>query len=193
MIQINPFSSRFITPGVREFVFADEDQHQPLVDEFRSRKKAQIVGTHGSGKTTLGIQLAQTLELTLKQFVIRETSEAATIAMQIVEAMQSSDESDMVLVDGIERLPSSKFRKILETAKLSNAYFLITVHQVVDGLPVLYSTQSQYRVFCQIANSMVGPEIEIPEDVLSSVYQTHQPNIREALFGLYDWFETRLA
>jgi hypothetical protein len=55
---------------------------------------------------------------------------------------------------------------------------------------MLYRTQLDQRLFEQIIDRLLGPDQRVvsPADV-HAIFDAHSPNIREALFCLYDIFE----
>ena len=58
----NPFSTRYIRPGAIVYQFAEGDSAAAMIDRLTAcGGRAQIIGPHGSGKSTLVATLIESL------------------------------------------------------------------------------------------------------------------------------------
>ena len=69
---------------------------------------------------------------------------------------------------------------------------LATAHRSI-GLPTIITTTTSVDVFRRLVSQLISESsICFSADTIVEVFLRHQPNVREALFEMYDLAETKL-
>src|SRR6476469_9808642 len=99
----NPFATRFIRPGAIPFLFLDDDSAEAIVERLKANKWwGQIIGAHGSGKSTLVAMLIPLLEATGRQVVSLKIRPGERGRPAIDKSSLSP--TTQLIVDGYEQL-----------------------------------------------------------------------------------------
>jgi len=174
---VNPFSTKFWADGAIPFQFAQPSESmEVLLERARRYSLCQIIGPHGTGKTTLLLAICRRYE-----------ASGEKVRHLFFNDQQRRLPDDVVLrkdltffVDGFEQLPTlSQLWLCLGATRL-----IVTTHHPLWFVPILYRTQPQFSVFVQIVGQMVPNPPE--ESVLRAVYDRAGGNVRTAFFELYD-------
>ena len=192
----NPFATRFVRPGARPYRFSEGETAAKVVERLKQFGwRGQIVGPHGSGKSSLCQTLLPWLEQSGKQVLtMRMTSDDHRLR-QVDAAVWSP--AWLLLIDGFEQLTWVQRQWLLLKTWWHQTGLLITTHRS-HGLPVLYRT----AVSLDMAQQLVGEWLSAhgyPVDMLQPEVQSLwedprlQGNFRELLFTLYDLFQRRRA
>jgi hypothetical protein len=192
----NPFVSRRVQPGAIPYWFAGAESITQLVERLRvAGGRGQIIGPHGTGKSTL-------LE-TLVPELRRAGWEAVRIALHdnqrflpsAAVARLRQAERDIqpciVLVDGYEQLcRPSRWGLAWRCWRRAHG-LLVTAHEDV-GFPDIYRThitmETALHVLAHLTKDRASP---VTEGDLASRLAARTGNLREALFDLYDLHEQR--
>ena len=166
--------------------------------------RAQIIGGHGTGKTTFLIEFVRYLEyrkhvvhyFTLhdgRRTLPREFWERQnTLVAQFPDgAMQ---EPPLAVVDGYEQLSLIQKMRLRRTCRKGRSGLLITTHAPAWRLPVLLRTETTDATLQYIIGHLFRdlPNIEPPDKSLCrALFDRHQGNLRNVLFDLYDHCEER--
>ncbi len=188
----NPFASRFTKPGALDFLPSTNtslDEVWARITEFSYR--GQIVGPHGTGKSTLVAALTRRAEqLQLPWSIVRLNT--GRRGAEQAKAIAMNTPLDVVLVvDGFEQLP------VLTRARLllwRSSHLIVTTHRFVCGFPrslaVLARTTPSYDLAIRIAQQLLRRSLTNEESLYCMLsYDRHNGNIREMLFDLYDRYE----
>jgi energy-coupling factor transporter ATP-binding protein EcfA2 len=191
MTASNPFATRFIRPGALGFLFEPGQSAEWLVENLRaSGWQGQIVGPHGSGKSTLVAALVPALEgagRTIERYAVR-SGQALVIAPESIARWTTGTQ---VIVDGYEQLSWLARRKLQSQVRAHQAGLLVTTHADM-GLPTLYQTQPTEELARSIVAALLKDEsAAITADDIRAAYAAHHPNLREMLFALYDIYQAR--
>src|SRR5437764_10280820 len=99
----NPFATRFIRPGAIPFLFLDGDSAEAIIERLKANHwRGQIVGEHGSGKSTLVATLIPLLEQAGRNIVLIKIGPGERRLPEIGKSslLPTTD----LIVDGYEQL-----------------------------------------------------------------------------------------
>ena len=171
----------------------------------------QIVGPHGTGKTTLTFELqkrmARLSDTDINYHFVRKTiGPRRTIRTgkqasgfedgeePVFRQNQTPHSKTILVLDGIELLSWLQRIALIKTCLRKQIGLLVTSHRTVWGLPTLVSVKpdrSQFEaIVCQLTRDC---DFQISTDRLAELYTSSNGNIREALMSCYDEFEASQA
>ena len=193
----NPFETRYIRPSSIEFVPNGCDPITLSQQISQTKGPFQIVGPHGSGKTTLTFEIAKHLLdlgigarwITLRKqgrFRLPSVLHPTTPA----SAGSADTKSQVIFVDGIETLTILNRAIMLKSNSPANK-IVVTTHRALYGVKQLFKTESTLAHFKMICEKLIGHIDDSWESKIKAAFQNHGANIREALFELYDVFESQ--
>ena len=140
----------------------------------------QIVGPHGTGKSTLLLGLLKCYE---------NRGEKVRFLFFNDQHRRIPDDitfqEEQLFVDGMEQLPKWEQVRFRYRAKR----LIFTVHRPLWFIPILYRTQPQFSVFVEIVRQLLP--VLPDESVLREVFDRSGCNFRSAFFDLYDRWEKR--
>lgn len=198
MGSVNPFATRFTRPG-RIVPLDAEGRPVELatllgrLDELGGR--AAIQGAHGSGKSTLLVRLHEEAACQGRLSVVHRLGvgpwrDAAASVAAVIRAPSAS----LVCVDSWERLGRMAGSATRLVALQRGCRLLVTSHGPT-GLPVLLrcdpTAATLEAIVRQLPEASVWLGPVIGDDDIRDAWARHKPNLREALFHLYDLFEER--
>jgi hypothetical protein len=188
---MNPFSTRYVRPGALAFQFRRGESLEQLAAEFAAQNwQGQIVGAHGSGKSTLLAMLLPCLEQMGRSVFKFSLHDGERRLPMRRGQRQSLSPRSVLAIDGYEQLSSwSRFR-IKRLCRQSGCGLLVTAHLDV-GLPLLYRTVADLEIARRVVRRLAPAEGTIADSDVRQACQTHQGDLREALFRLYDVYEQR--
>jgi hypothetical protein len=185
----NPFSTRFTRPGVIPFVFSSGVTVEGLVDQLAVRSwQGQIIGPHGSGKTSLLHAIVPEIERRGRR-ITWITLRDGQRSLPAGSIPSSSDPPLLLIVDGYEQL-SWWSRWLLQwRCQRRGCGLLITSHADV-GLPTLCKLEPELQIL-QFLAAQLAVEFEwaMAEQDLRDLFEHNRQNIRDSLFELYDRYE----
>ena len=186
----NPFNSRQISPGAIDYIFPAGESLGTLLKTLRNNWRGQIIGPHGTGKSTLLKALVPEL-CALGTEVRWGTFQGGRQQWKFLPNGKSADvPSRIVVIDGFEQLnPLARWRWLAGTYVLRQG-LVITTHQPVR-LPLLHQTHVTPELAQQIATELAGELAhEVQAEVVAELLTKHEGNMRDTLFALYDLFES---
>ncbi len=189
----NPFCAARLRPGTIDFVFEQGKSLQQLVDSLEAHAwQGQIIGRHGTGKSTL--LAALTPAIADRGRLVKSTILVAGqrhLPREFMTSLRLSAGLGVAAVDGVEQLPFWNRLLLKRFCRRHGVGLVVASHRSAD-LPILYETvldeARAWRVVEQLQNGF-PPRIEIGD--LTARLARHQGNLREALFDLYDLYEER--
>lgn len=191
----NPFCTRHVRPGRLPFLDGTGrpvDLSGLLAKLATVGFSAALVGPHGSGKTTLLGHLAEALEAEgrhVRRLRIGHPRDAVRLLAVVARARRG----DVVCVDGWERLGLPWRPLVRWCAAARHAGLVVTAHRV-GALPTLWACEATPAVLgaivARLTDGADGPPAVVESD-LGQAFRGAEGDIREALFRLYDVFETR--
>ncbi len=188
----NPFATCFTRPGEIPFVDDLLDISFLAKQVAESNRALQIVGPHGSGKTTLTIEIARALMprgFETTWLTIRKSSFQSQLIRNEYLSDQKIDvnksNQKLVVVDGIESIGLAA--RVALIGNLSKrAKVLLTTHRKRLGATLLCRTKPSLKTFRKLCNDLC-PEMsnECPS-AIDAAFHAENGNYREAFFRLYD-------
>jgi len=181
----NPFATRFIRPGAIPFLFLDGDSAEGVVERLKTNNwRGQIIGEHGSGKSTLVATLAPPIEAAGRRAVMIKIGPGER---RIVGSQFSSlSPSTQLIVDGYEQLSFWSRLAVRYRIWRTGAGLLVTAHANV-GLPTVYTTTATEEVAAAVVDKLaLAQGVPISRTDITDAYRAAAGNIRETLFNLFD-------
>ncbi|HEX3724763.1 MAG TPA: hypothetical protein VHV08_00910 [Pirellulales bacterium] len=188
----NPFSTRFVRPGALPYVFAAGENEAKVIDRLGILGwRAQIIGPHGSGKSTLVAQLLGPLARAGHPawlFTLRDGQRRLPADWQ---GQVQSARAALVFVDGYEQLSFASRWLIKFACRRQGWGLLVTAHRPV-GFPTLMRTSSSLALAEAVVGQLLrGRDAWIDRQAISECFTASGSNLREMLFALYDRYEAQ--
>ncbi len=202
MTHSNPFATRFTRPGAIDYVFPPGQSVESVIATLRENGWwGEIVGPHGSGKSTLVAALVPGLEDAARNVVRyvltpdggdRPECLAPAGAFAVLAKLPLHQDTQLIL-DGYERISWWWRRRIQVLCRKRGAGLLVTTHQPL-GLPPLMHTEPTLKLAERIVAQLLprGDHTVTPADVRAA-FAEHDGNLRETLFALFDVYQARNA
>jgi len=189
---VNPFATRFTRPGAMRFRCPES-----LIDSLRKQllcpEVVQIVGPHGSGKTTLAITLARELLQHGIPVQLVQAWSARAIGCRIYSRGPSS--GSVLFMDGFGKL-NWLTRMSLRRYCCDNRVTLVPiVHRRLKGVPLLYATIPNAVEFAALSRWLQRnlPRPVISAELAKAAWIRHEGDYREAFMELYDHYQRFLS
>mgnify|MGYP002623929485 CR=1 FL=1 len=191
----NPFCADRLRPGAIDYIFVDGTNITDLLHKLReSNWRGEIVGPHGTGKSTL----IQTLlpKLANEEFNVRLGTfrgGAFHWASEGAATNGSTHLREIVVIDGFEQLSPLARWKWKWLTRWRRQGLLVTSHRSV-GLPRLLTSNVNCDLARQVVQQIAGEEMAgLTADDVDAALDQADGNLRDAMFRLYDVFEETLA
>lgn len=186
----NPFSSRYIRPGAIDYVFPPGLSAKVLIEQFDNIGGwAQIVGAHGSGKSTLVAELVAELTACGRHATVFELHDGQRRMPSDWRQRVAIAGASIVIVDGYEQLSRWSRFWLKRQCTGHRLNLLVTAHRDV-GLTTLIRTEDSLELAqAVVARLTTNDRPAVPPSVVATSFQAARGNIRETLFALYDYFE----
>lgn len=184
-----------MAPGEIPYFFPAEDDLQKLIARADSASwTGQIVGPHGSGKTTLIRHLSRQLQQRFAhvEFLIIRGVREVQICQRLLSTSPApaSEVGDgdglgnaLLVIDGVERLSWLQRMLLVADCRRKRIGLLVTTHRAISGMPVFYQTSFDRTRFCRILHHLGTQQYE---DHYKKLRNQFGDNCREMLFRLYD-------
>ncbi len=189
----NPFSTRHTRPGAIPFRFAPGPKLKQLVERlWDTGCWGQIVGPHGSGKSTLvSLLISQIADYGIRAvpFGIHDGQQAMPAGWKkITWNAYEMGRTTMVVVDGFEQLSRLSQWRLRHTCRTRSWGLLITAHCDV-GLPNLYRTRASIELAHTLVEFLASDVDAISRADVQQAFRTHDGNLRHVFADLYDRYE----
>lgn len=188
----NPFATRYIIPGAVAHFFDDPSALNEIVERLKaSDYGGQIVGPHGSGKTSLlrAIERALVAEQVLFHTVTLRDGQSAMPSEWKFEAKRENIR--LLIIDGYEQLSRFNRWRLKRACRKAQRGLLVTAHADV-GLPVIAETAPSLEIAQSIVRRLTAQNPSpVTSDDVATAYRANHGNLREMLLALYDLHERR--
>lgn len=209
----NPFAAQYVRPGAIPFLFPTGVSPQSLWTKFSQLGfRAQIVGPHGSGKSTLVRTLLSQppwVDSPKRVYYPRRVGEDFWGGLDRGKRGRGRlgpreifrlAPSTLVVVDGVEQLGIIGRALLRWVTRVRSINLLVTSHRELRPLATLLRLEPRFEVTWQLVRLRLAeserwraarglPPIQISEETVRDIYETRKGNIREVFFDLYDVYE----
>ena len=188
----NPFSTRHVRPGAIPFRFPPGRSAEGLLERLaRNNWVGQVVGPHGSGKSALVATLIDLIERAGRQPYLIELHDGQRRLPVSRRRRSAFGPGTVLVVDGYEQLGAWSRFALRRLRRRRGVGLVVTSHQSV-GLPDLFRTTASLALARQIVHDLLGggPSPVAAHEV-DRPFTSHEGNMREILFDLYDLYEQR--
>lgn len=188
----NPFATRYVRPGAVAFVFRSGDDAPGVVARLAEAGWwGQILGPHGSGKSTLLAALVPAVEQAGRRVTLVALHDGQRRLPDGWKSLEPADGSTLIIVDGYEQLGVWSQRRLKQFCRRHGCGLLVTAHADV-GLPTLATTTPDLATAQRVVGALLGSgDTTIGPTDVERAFDTRDGNLREALFDLYDLYESR--
>jgi hypothetical protein len=186
----NPFSTRFTRPGAIAYLFAPGQSPTDLVRKLsESAWRGQIIGPHGSGKSTLIAALVEPLERAGRRAHRFALHDGRRSLPRDWLRQARADAARLIIVDGYQQLSFWGRLGLKRICRRHGWGLLVTAHRDV-GFPMLFRTSPSLDVAqAVVAQLLSAGEFNVNAEEVARSFAQCQGNLRETLFALYDRYE----
>ncbi len=190
----NPFSTRRIRPGSVPYIFPSGESVDTLIERLRhSDWWGEVIGRHGSGKSTLIATLAAAIEHAGRPTVLITLHDRQRRLPQDFRGDERLHAPAVAIIDGYEQLSHWSRLTLKQFCRRRAIGLVVTAHESV-GLPTIFCTAVTTEIAQQVVGELMrGCEATIEPDEVPELLARHNGDLRETLFGLYDLYEVRRA
>ena len=153
----------------------------------------QIVGPHGTGKSTLLKAISDEMRRqgeTVVEAVLRD--QQRKLPPELHKRLRELRGKIFVLtIDGYEQLSYLEQFRMLWIKFRYRCGLLITAHRPVAGWPILYETSPNFDTLKRVLRHLLKNETLISAEYLDTLYEKYNGNLRLILLDLYDEWERR--
>jgi hypothetical protein len=188
----NPFSTRYVRPGALPCLFDDGETADSVVARLRGQKWwGEIIGPHGSGKSTLVAALLDGLQAVGRTPLLHTLHDGVVRFPGLTPGALCLHPVAVLMIDGYEQLSRWQRFRVRRSCRRAGCGLVVTAHRPT-GLPELYRTRVTPglagRIFAELTNDRRALA-SLSE--LSDRLARRNGNLREAFFDLYDLHECR--
>jgi len=174
------------------FLFPGQQNAAALVDQLcRQGWWGEIVGPHGSGKSTLVAALRKAIENAGRQVLSIDLHDGQRRLPLDLRTVPGADGSTVVILDGYEQLSRFGRWKLKRFCRRRRWGLLVTAHTTM-GLRPLYQTGTDLASAERVVEQLLeGYPRSITRQQIAEQFERHGGDLREMLFGLYDLYGQR--
>ena len=197
---LNPFSSRFVTPSTCSYV---QDPAMAMHVDNAAQQLArtrclQIVGPHGCGKTTFAIQIARQMHRAIDRIRLVTIKPGQTWTRLPKIFSQSNDGRSAVydrqstllpcvIIDGVELLSPIARLCLIQSLKRCGGWTIFTLHRPTWLIRSRVTIEPSFGQFRRIAlNLAARSTCQISDELMQTTYCRSNGNYRAAMSLLYD-------
>ncbi len=192
----NPFSTRFIRPGVIPW-HSTTTSPSALLNTLKDFDNRVIIsGPHGSGKSTLLNHFCSLARVQGHEVCYLRCHSWIDAMRAIRLFVDVSPRHDFVCIDSFEMLSFFGWFLCL-IADLRGIGVVVTVHERPWWCtwPVLVNTKTRFKTFDKLVQELMTKcsrteMINFSKEMLQDVFKRNSGNFRESFFELYDHYES---
>ena len=186
----NPFATRFTRPGVIPYLTRSGTAVREIAERVLEQQCSQIIGPHGTGKSTLLAELAPILAPHHHRVFACCLHDGEKRLPLTRKTLSSLREGDLLVIDGYEQLRS--WNRPTWRARRQRFRLLVTAHADV-GMQPLHETSADLSTVRRIVD-LLDPTAngKIDERTIQALVDRHGQNVREILFELYDLWQNQV-
>lgn len=202
----NPFATRYIRPGALAYHFPAEGSLAGLIDRLADCGwRGEILGPHGSGKSTLVRSLIPELTsrgMHVSLFTLRQGSRRLppTEGDGVEWFPPGGDEaappgvvSRLWIIDGAEQLSWFAWWRLRGDCWWNGRGLIVTTHRPL-GLPTLIRTSTTADLAWQLVRKLLAADQRsISQADVEEAFRRQDGNLRETLLALFDVYQQRVA
>lgn len=185
----NPFAVPFVKPGAIPYLFPHGGSLDEIVALFQALgRRGEILGPHGSGKSTLIAALLaywKEREIPVVHYALHAGER------RLPPSAVAWNSQTIIVVDGAEQLSWwSRFR-LRRRVRSTGAGLLWTTHRPL-GLPTLWTTGPDPDVAQAVVDQLLRESsVKVSADDVAATFNRCRGNLRETLFALFDVVQRR--
>ena len=190
--QPNPFCASRLRPGTIPFIFPPDQSLEQVVERLLAHHGlGQIVGPHGTGKSTLLTTLLPALEQSGRTALATTLQEGQRRLPRNFYGAVRRTRQAVAAIDGFDNLGFWSRHHVKSLCRRHGCGLVVTSHRSV-GLPDLFRTTIDESLAGRVIERLQSgfPPLVAVADVAERLTR-HRGNLREALFDLYDLYEQR--
>lgn len=186
----NPFSACCTRPGAIPYLFPQGQSAASLLEQLQADGWwGQILGPHGTGKSTLLAALIAAIQQSGRATILIELHDGARRLPGGLAPLSALTAGALVIVDGYEQLSRWSRWRLKRFCRERSLGLLVTTHRSV-GLPLLCRTESSLALAQELIDQLSpGWASWVSRREVEERYAFHGGNLRELLFDLYDRYE----
>ena len=185
----NPFATKRIRAGAIPYRFVEPGDS---MNAFRRQLteaswRGQIVGKHGTGKTTL----LRALESYWQDWGRDHVTLTKRSCWDVVRMSSSWTPATQVVADGFECYGSLRRFLVVSLSRVRNCGLLVTSHTPNGLLPVVHRTSVSERLAEELVLHLTKGELPFDAATIRQHYRAQDANLRETFLSLYDEVTSR--
>ncbi len=187
----NPFATRWVRPSAMPYMFSGGQSAEGLIRRLEaSGWWGQVVGPHGSGKSSLLATLIPALEQAGRRpLVIALHDSQRRLPRNFVHEHWTS--TTQIVIDGYEQLSRTSRFALKRRCRQSGCGLLVTAHASV-GLTELVNLRPGLKTATRLVEHLTGSGTSlITTDDVAASFDARGANVREMLFDFYNLHERR--
>ena len=187
----NPFSTKMVRPGSIAYRLPAGWTISRLADQLEALGWwGQVIGPHGTGKSTLLVELLRELRSRGRDCISFRGSQSRRWPRGEAAAWNRRTQ---IVFDGFEQLCLPSQIWLMWRCQRVGAGLLVTTHRSV-GLSTLWKSGVSDALACELVNELTAEYTGVIEpDEVAAAMSLHGGNLREVFFDLYDRFEERIG
>ena len=181
--RLNPFRVERIES--LQFRFDEGDLDEFITKLSGHRYRGAIVGPHGTGKTTLMLELCAALKQRESDCSYLRLSDQGRRCNQrrLTDWLEATSTQSILLLDSAGQLNWWDWKKFQIRTRAYRGLIITTHH--AGRLPTLINCRSSIQQLSELVEEL-APASNISPDRIAAIHHRHQGNLRECLRMLYD-------
>jgi hypothetical protein len=182
-----------VRPGAFGYLFRAGETADGLVRQLaESGWRGQIVGPHGSGKSTMVASLLPAFERAGRRACVFALHDGQRKMPRAWMAQARALQARLIVVDGYEQLNWLSRTVLKRRCARAGWGLLVTAHADVN-LPTLARIEPDVAIAQAVVARLLPPGEAMDREMVAESFAAANGNMREMLFALYDRYERAKA